>query len=266
VDEQQTTFNTGYKPVWFAEPSIALVTDNSFDAFTSPVEGGRSRIQYTLTTGSVTYHTALVDLRRYYFMRPFTFAVRGLSIGRYGHGAEDRQTTWPIYLGDETLLRGYGYNSFSSSECITQNASPQVQAAGCPVFDRMFGSKVGVINTEFRIPLFGVEGFGLLNFPFLPTEVAPFFDAGVSYTNSQSPDWRIATAANNVPSCTASSTIAADASQSLYPCADRIPVFSTGVSFRFNLMGYAILEAYLAHPFQRPQKNWIWGFQLAPGW
>ena len=39
-----------------------------------------------------------------------------------------------------------------------------------------------------------------------------------------------------------------------------------GVSFRFNLMGYAIMEAYLAHPFQRPKKNWVWGFQLAPGW
>ena len=267
VDQQETTFNTGYTPKWFVEPSVAFVTDNSFAAFTSPVEGARSRIQYTLTTGSVTYQSGLVDLRRYLFMRPFTFALRGLSIGRYGAGAEDMSTTWPFYLGDETLIRGYGYNSFSSSECVVQNASPQAAAAGCPVFDRLFGSKVGVVNAEFRIPLFGVEGFGLLNFPFLPTEVSPFFDAGVSYTNAQSPDWRITTAANNVPQCsTSTTTIAPDASRSLYPCADRIPVFSTGLSFRFNLMGYAILEAYLAHPFQRPQRNWIWGFQLAPGW
>jgi hypothetical protein len=43
-------------------------------------------------------------------------------------------------------------------------------------------------------------------------------------------------------------------------------VFSTGVSFRFNLMGYAIIEAYVAHPFQRPKKNWVWGLQMAPGW
>lgn len=266
VDEQTSTINSGYHPFWFTEPSIALVSDNSFDAFTSPVEGGRSRVQYTLTTGSVTYHTALVDLRRYFFMRPFTFAVRGLSFGRYGGGSENQSATWPVYLGDETLIRGYGYNSFSGSECIVQNASPQAQTAGCPVFDRLFGSKVGVVNAEFRIPLFGVEGFGLVNFPYLPTEVAPFFDAGVSYTNSQSPDWRLTTTANTVPACNTSTTVAADVSQSLYPCADRIPVFSTGVSFRFNLMGYAILEAYIAHPFQRPQKNWIWGFQLAPGW
>jgi Tol biopolymer transport system component len=267
IDETQSNFDTGLHPVWFAAPSVAYVTDNSFDAFTSPVEGGRSRIQYTLTTGSVTYSSGLVDLRRYFFMRPFTFALRGLSLGRYGGGAEDPESTWPIYLGDETLIRGYGYNSFSSSECVVQNASPQAQAAGCPVFDRLFGSKVGVVNAEFRIPLLGVEGFGLFNFPYLPTEVSPFFDAGVSYTNAQGPDWRITSTANNVPACSSSSTvIASDVSTSLYPCADRIPVFSTGVSFRFNLMGYAILEAYFAHPFQRPQRPWIWGFQLAPGW
>ena len=48
-------------------------------------------------------------------------------------------------------------------------------------------------NAEFRIPLFGTEGFGLINFPFLPTEVSPFFDAGVAYTNAQGPDFRFAT-------------------------------------------------------------------------
>jgi outer membrane protein assembly factor BamA len=220
-----------------------------------------------VTTGSVTYQSGLVDLRRYFFARPFTFAVRGLSIGRYGSGAEDPTTTWPLYLGDENLVRGYGYNSFSSNECVVNNASPQTGAAGCPVFDRLLGSKVLVGNAEFRIPLFGVEGFGLLNFPFLPTEVSPFFDAGVAYTNAQGPDWRLASSANNVPSCqTTTSTLAPTSSGSLYPCADRIPVFSTGLSFRFNLMGYAIMEAYYAHPFQRPGKNWVWGFQLVPGW
>jgi outer membrane protein assembly factor BamA len=267
VDETQSSFNSGYTPKLFFEPSVALVTDNSFSAFTSPVEGSRSRIQYTLTTGSVTYQSGLVDLRRYFFARPFTFAVRGMSIGRYGSGAEDPTTTWPLYLGDENLVRGYGYNSFSSNECVVDNASPQTGAGGCPVFDRLLGSKVLVGNAEFRIPLFGVEGFGLLNFPFLPTEVSPFVDGGVAYTNAQGPDWRFASSANKVPSCaTTTSTLAPTSSGSLYPCADRIPVFSTGLSFRFNLMGYAILEAYYAHPFQRPGKSWVWGFQLVPGW
>ena len=130
----------------------------------------------------------------------------------------------------------------------------------------LFGSKAAVINTEIRIPLFGTEGFGLINFPFLPTEVSPFFDAGVSYTNGQNPDFRFTRSADAIPASCSAATPEQAQLQAYYPCADRIPVFSTGVSFRFNLMGYAILEAYAAHPFQRPKKNWVWGFQWAPGW
>ena len=41
--ESMTDRAVGYKPVWFAEPSVALVGDNSFSAFTSPVQGERYR-------------------------------------------------------------------------------------------------------------------------------------------------------------------------------------------------------------------------------
>ena len=271
VDQRDEKLNSFYKPVTFAEPSIALVGDNSFSAFVGPVQGERYRIQFTPTFGSVTYQSALLDYRRYQFLRPFTFAFRGISTGRYGSGAEDPNTTWPIYLGEETLVRGYGYGSFTSDECVVTGAQSTntAQQIGCPVFQRLFGSKAAVMNAEFRIPLFGTEGFGLINFPFLPTEVSPFFDAGVSYTNSQGPDLRFARSANEIPKeCANLNSTSPDIlqRQAYYPCADRIPVFSTGLSFRFNLMGYAIMEAYIAHPFQRPTKNWVWGFQLAPGW
>ena len=200
VGEEQTNTSSGYKPVWFAEPSVALVRDNSFSAFTSPVQGERYRAQYTVTTGSVTYQTGLVDYRHYIFMKPFSLALRGMSVGRYGSGAEDMNTTWPIYLGEETLIRGYGYGSFSSDECTSSNTtSTATPTVGCPAFDRLFGSKVAVANAEFRIPLFGTEGFGLVNFPFLPTEVSPFFDAGVSYTANQAPDFRFTRTADEIP-------------------------------------------------------------------
>jgi Tol biopolymer transport system component len=266
VDEVDNKVNSGYKPALFAQPSMSLVGDNSFSAFTSPVQGERYRIQYSPTFGTATYQTASLDYRRYLFMRPFSLAFRGISLGRYGGGAEDPNTTWPIFLGEETLMRGYGYGSFTSDECGATSTSPSA-SAGCPAFDRLFGSKVAVVNSEFRIPLFGTEGFGLINFPYLPTEIAPFFDAGVSYTNAQNPDFRLTRSANTVPTnCATPTSNTQAAAQAYYPCADRVPVFSTGVSMRFNLMGYAILEAYIAHPFQRPQKNWVWGFQLAPGW
>ncbi|MEO7085548.1 MAG: peptidase S9 [Gemmatimonadaceae bacterium] len=264
VDEKQANF---YRPVWLLQPSIALVGDNSNAAFTSPVEGERYRLQVTPTFGTDIYQTVVADYRKYFFFRPVTLAFRGISLGRYGGGAEDINSTFPFNLGDETLMRGYGYGSFTNDECLVSNASTSAAAQGCPVLQRLFGSKVAVVNTELRIPLFGTEGFGLINFPFLPTEMSPFFDAGVSYTNNQNPDFRLARSANDIPSSCASPTTQAQANQlAYYPCADRIPVFSTGVSFRFNLLGYAIMEAYIAHPFQRPTKNWVWGFQLAPGW
>ena len=271
VDQTDEKMSSFYRPIWFVEPSVSLVGDNSFAAFTSPVQGERYRFQVTPTFGSVNYQTLLADYRRYFFMRPFTFAFRGVSLGRYGNGAEDPTITWPIYLGDETMIRGYGYSSFSNDECQVNGVAPGSPASqvGCPTFQRLFGSKVAVVNAEFRIPLFGTEGFGLVNFPFLPTEVSPFFDAGVSYTNNQGPDFRLTRSANDIPlECQASPSATPDdiQRQAYFPCVDRIPVFSTGLSFRFNLMGYAIMEAYIAHPFQRPQKNWVWGFQLAPGW
>ena len=46
----------------------------------------------------------------------------------------------------------------------------------------------------------------------------------------------------------------------------RVPVFSTGISARMNVLGYLVLEAYYAYPFQRPEKGAHFGFVLSPGW
>ncbi|MGH7670933.1 MAG: hypothetical protein ACRENQ_15715, partial [Gemmatimonadaceae bacterium] len=203
------------------------------------------------------------DYRRYFFDNPFTFAVRGLHYGRYGRDAENYGGggLYPIYLGEETLIRGYGYGSFGPNECVSAGNSN-----ACPVFDRLLGSRVDVVNLEFRIPLLGSPVFGLLPTSFLPVEIAPFFDGGIAYSSTQPPDFRWATSANNIPASCAKA--AAQQAQSLYGinCVDHIPVFSAGVTTRINLLGYLILETYVAHPFQRPGKNWVVGIQLAPGW
>lgn len=250
----------GPPPVYYAQGNAALVSDNSYFGFTSPISGMRYRLEASPTVGTVAFNTGLADVRRYLFARPLTFAIRGLHYGRYGRDAENYDRISPIYLGEETLMRGYGYGSFTADECVHDQAG---SITSCPVFDRMLGSRVGIINAEMRIPVFGTAGFGLINFPYLPLEVSPFFDAGVAWTSDQSPQLRYATQANVIPaSCQGGATV-----QGQYiPCAERIPVFSTGVSFRVNLMGYMILETYIAHPFQRPTKNWVVGVQLAPGW
>jgi Tol biopolymer transport system component len=249
-----------FKPMYYTQPSIALVGDNSFAAFTSPVAGSRWRLEYSPTIGNISFQTALADYRRYIHMRPVTFAFRGMHYGRYGKDSEDNRRLSPLYLGEETLIRGYGYGSFKEEECIRSGSRNT-----CPVFDRMFGSRLMVANAEMRIPLIGTSEFGLLNFPFLPTEVSPFFDAGLAYTSNQQPQFRVTSEANGTPANCAGD-VQTDPNNPRFPCTERIPVFSAGLSFRVNFLGYMIFEAYFAHPFQRPDRNWLWGFQLAPGW
>jgi hypothetical protein len=250
--------------IYYAQPELAFVGDNSFGAYVGPVAGERYRLSYSPTVGNITFQTLLADYRKYFFARPFTLAFRGLHYGRYGKDAESGRIS-PLYLGEETLIRGYGFGSITQDECLTG----ATRLSTCPVFDRMLGSRLGVFNAEFRIPLFGGSEFGLLNFPFLPTEIAPFFDAGIAYTSNQPPDLRFSTnpaAANNRVSQNCQNQPLTNQNTFGIVCTDRIPVFSTGVTARINFLGYMIFEAYLAHPFQRPGRNWVTGFQLSPGW
>ncbi|MGQ0643546.1 MAG: BamA/TamA family outer membrane protein [Gemmatimonadaceae bacterium] len=223
--------------IGFAQGSIAFVGDYSFFAFTSPAAGARYRFEYTPIFGGLQMHTFLGDYRRYLFKRPITFAMRGLYYGRFGRDAESGRLS-PLFLGQETLIRGYSFESFDVTEC-----SDTGNANACPEFDRLVGSKIGVANVELRIPLLGTREFGLIPWGFLPVEVAPFFDAGVAMQKGAATDFTF------VRNTTA-----------------RVPVFSAGVSSRINLFGYGVLEAYYAYPFQRPERGGHWGFSFAPGW
>ncbi|HSJ08029.1 MAG TPA: basic secretory protein-like protein [Longimicrobiales bacterium] len=229
-------------PLNFFVASAAYVGDNSFFGFTSPVAGQRFRFEASPTFGTMTFHTLLGDYRRYVMAQPFTFAFRGLHYGRYGKDADGRlEDGTPImsdlFLGHEPLVRGYSWGSFEQRECVTATVG------GCPALERLFGSRLAVANFEIRIPLFGVSEYGLINFPYLPTEISPFFDAGLAWFGDDAPDLRFDRRTE-----------------------DRVPVFSTGLSARVNVLGYLVLEAYYAYPFQRPEKGWHWGLQIAPGW
>ena len=240
----ETVDTTAPDPIHFFEASLAWVGDNSYFAFVSPISGKRFRFQVTPTLGSLNFTTALVDYRTYMFKNPFTFAVRFLHYGRYGGDADGLdengiQILSPLFLGQEPFIRGYDRESFTGAECQPTEDSP----FACPAFDRLVGSRIALANLEFRVPLLGFEQYGLLNFPFLPTEVSPFLDMGLAWSNGDEIDFSFQR--NSL---------------------ERVPVFSAGMSARVNLLGFAVLEAYYAYPFQRPDKGWHWGFQLYPGW
>ena len=222
----------------FYQASFAYVGDNSYFGFTSPARGWRYRFEVEPTFGDLEFQSVTADYRRYFFARPVTFAVRGLHFGRYGSDGENDRLT-PLYLGRPTLVRGSEIGDIDLSEC-TQVPG---QDNACPEFDRLVGSRIGVLNLELRFPLFGVEGYGLFEVPFLPTELSAFVDAGAAWTKDSTPDVRFDR-----------ETI------------DRVPVVSAGVSARVLLGGFAVLEFYYARPFQRPDEDWVTGFTISPGW
>lgn len=238
------------EPLNFGEASLAFIGDNSFFGFVSPIRGGRYRFGLDATAGTETFVTAIADWRRYFGVHQnLTLAVRGMHIGRYGDipgatsmstGGNNLNILQPFFLGWETNIRGYAWESFQVQECTGALSGP---GGSCPSLDRLFGQRLGVINLEARIPLFGTEQFGLFNLPFVPTELVGFFDAGLAWDNDNPAtlEW-------------------SRSSQ------QRVPVASTGVSARMNVLGFLILEAYYAYPFQRPERGPHWGFSLAPGW
>lgn len=213
----------------------AFVGDSSVFGFLSPVRGTRYRYELQQLTGNLRFTTALADYRHYFFARPVTFAVRGIHYGRYGRDSQD-QRLYPLFLGDQSLVHGYDFNSIGLNECV-QTGNPNA----CPVFDRLFGSKMAVANAEVRVPVFGTKEFGLAT-GFVPTELFGFADSGVAWNQGERPKLRFQTHTT-----------------------ERVPIVSVGGGVRL-LLSYIPLEFYYAHPFQRPQKNWVFGFNIIPGW
>jgi Tol biopolymer transport system component len=225
-------------PLNLFQASVALVKDNSYTAFTSPVRGERYRFEVETTHGDYSYQTLLADYRRYFHpFRSMTLAFRGLHYGRYNYSDDFQANGFiqPFFLGYETLIRGYSHESYSSAEC---GGGP-----GCPGYDRLFGQRLGVLSAEVRVPFVGTDQFGLIDLPYVPVELVAFADAGIAWDDQREADWSLSRSGT-----------------------DRVPLISTGLSARLNILGFLILETYYAYPWQRPLKGWHWGFNLAPGW
>ncbi|HEX9986728.1 MAG TPA: BamA/TamA family outer membrane protein [Thermoanaerobaculia bacterium] len=219
-----------------SKASGAFVGDSSTYGFISPIRGTRYRYELEALRGDLNFQTALADYRRYFFFRPVTFAVRGIHYGRYGSDSESGRIT-PLYLGEGSLVRGYDPYSWNPSECRTA-----VGSNDCPVFDRLIGSRIAAGSVEVRAPLFGTQEFGLINFSFLPTEAFAFADIGAAWVSGDTPDLSWETDST-----------------------ERIPVASVGAGLRI-LLAYIPIEIYAAKPFQRPDEEVVYGFNIIPGW
>ena len=217
--------------IHFSYVSAAMVYDSSFFGAASPILGQSYILELTPIIGplsSLSYNTLLADYRRYIMpVKPFTLAFRFLHYGRYGKDAEDERL-WPLYIGYETLVRGYDYNSFTVSETFD--------------FNRLLGSKMAIANFEVRFPLFRVLGIGKGFYGVFPIEFLAFYDIGVAWT-SDSKLWL----------------------QDLQDKKGRKPVSSTGIGLRANVFGYIVLGVDYVKPLNRPDKGAYFQFTFTPG-
>ncbi|MCC7009523.1 MAG: PD40 domain-containing protein [Acidobacteria bacterium] len=215
----------------FADATVALVRDTATFGAVSPLQGERFRFDVSPTFGGLRMVGTTLDYRRYVMpFRPLTIAGRLMHIGRYGMNGED-QRLLPLYLGYNTLVRGYDFNSFGINECtVTTDGS-------CPEIDRLIGSRIIVANLEARVPIVGLFT-GRLDYGPVPAEIFTFFDAGTAWTRATTPT---------------------------FAGGDRPWVRSVGFGARVNLLGFAIGEFNAARPIDRAGRGWDFVFNFRPG-
>jgi len=239
--DRQTTPLESPAPLHLGQASAALVYDNSYWGIASPILGQRYRVEASPTIGSLDFWTALFDYRKYVMVAsPVTIAGRVMHYGRYGRDAEDQRLQY-LHLGYPGMVRGYDYNSFSTAECDADGT--------CSVYNQLLGSRIAMANFEVRFPPFGLLGLGSGMFGFLPIEMGIFADAGIAWGSddffgSETPDYD---------------------ERAFFLGGDRKPVYSAGISFRFNMFNYLILGLDWVKPFQRPEKGTYLQFTMVPG-
>src|SRR5678815_2656360 len=134
--------------LYLNENNVAIVRDTSYFGATSPVYGGRTRIEAGQSLGTLRYASLLADYRRYFMpKRPITIAVRGMHFGRYGRDSEDVRLV-DLYLGYPELVRGYAVGSFDARDCDDRTSGGE-----CTIYNNLRGSRVAVANIEVRAPL-----------------------------------------------------------------------------------------------------------------
>ena len=243
--------------IYLGQVGAAYVGDFSNFGFTSPLNGGRYRFQVRPQFGSRNFVSVLADYRRYFLLEPVTVAFRALHQGNYGANEDNvlsgriesdfvRETLGdPYQLG---FVRGYAFSSiFDEPQC-----GSGLQPGSCNVLGRLLGTRMGIASAEVRLPFLGTDQLGLLNFPYLPTEIVAFGDAGLAWTGEDLNEFTFT-----------NSTI--QQSTGDFGTAPARPVFSAGLSARVNLLGALVFEAFYARTFQR-SKDWDFGVLLRPGW
>lgn len=219
--------------------SLAYVGDNSSYGMTAPMQGYRYRLEIQQNFGRLNLASALVDIRKYFYVKPVTFAFKAYHYSRLGKDASNNLMS-PLYLGYETLIRGYNSSAFYKT--TEQNYQETI--------NNLLGSRMLLGNVELRLPFTGPERLAVIKSGFLFTDLNLFFDAGLAWGDYQFYN---------------SETGEYDPYTRTF---DKSKIISSfGISTRINLFGQIILEPYYAFPLQlENNNNGVFGLNFVPGW
>jgi len=230
----------GYNNFTLAQIYTALVGDNTTFGTVAPLNGYRYRLELAKYFGTTSYNSVLADFRKYNYIKPFTLATRFLYEGRLNTKNIDfLNQINPLYLGYPWYMHGFWGNALSKQRgYITQQ--------------NLQGEQMAVANFELRIPFTGPKKLALIPFDYVPSDLNLFFDAGLVWSKQKKigQSYPYESFGNN--------TITFKTS----------PIFTTGLSLRVNVLGYLVVEPYLAVPIYNGQKQpVITGFNfMVPGW
>ncbi len=214
---------------------LAYVEDNSYFGMTAPMQGHRSRFQLEKYFGALNFYSALLDYRKYFYIKPVNLSFRLYHYGRYGKGSESDLIA-PLYIGYPWFVRGYESKSFYDMNNGNENALN---------FNQLSGSRIMVGNIELRVPFTGPERYAFIPFKWLYTDLNLFFDGGLAWSSYMQPALKWQPESPD----------------------ETIPLFSVGASIRFNLFGYAVIEPFYAIPLQNGGwENGSFGLNFTPGW
>lgn len=233
-----------------ANANIGLVGDNSFFGFTAPLAGHRFRFSIEQFFGNDKYTAILADARKYFWVKPFSFAIRSTNYIRF---EQEVNSVYPFYLGNMGFLRGLG-----------GIINTDIEQLGL-TFRQLLGSKIMMLGGEIRMPFTGPKQLALINLGGFLTDLNLFVDSGVVFDNFD--QFRTGTEVYAVVRDENGNIVIGPDGSVSYAFQNVKPsiLTSVGVSMRVNLFGALILEPYYARVLTQGSR-FQWGLNIIPGW